>query len=104
MDALPRRFPCGNARGLPHELRVPARGLRQGNRKFGSKAVNHILAIENWNAEPAFLGSDSLRLGLLLNGAAVEEGPPAPPSNLVPGRRWQAAGKGCLRHLSELLF
>src|SRR5262249_38181258 len=104
VDALPRRFPCRDARGLPHEFRVPARGLRQGNRKYSSKAMNHILAIENWNAEPAFVGGDLLRLGLLLNGAAVEERSPAPPANLVPGRRWQAARKRCLRHLSELLF
>ena len=61
VDAGPRGLARGDACSLPHDLRVPCRGLAERYRHDGLETVNHVAADEQGNTEAAFLDGNALQ-------------------------------------------
>ena len=63
----------------------------------------HVLAVNQRDAQPAFLERDALRVGLLRRRAASKKRAPTAVANLVFSQIRQVAEES-LRHLAELLL
>ena len=97
-DGFARR----HTRRLADQFRIPTGGLPQGNRENGAVPVDHVLAEDQRNPEPAFLG-DRCASALCAGVPASKEGTPAALTDLFFGLVGEAA-EDILRHLPEFFL
>ena len=99
----PRRFQRRVSRTPLDELRVPGRGLSQGNGQHRPESVNHIPGQQQRDSETAFLHGDPLQLVRHVHIDHVEQRADLPGSDGAAQVRRDFARVMGLDHLADLL-